>query len=84
MTDALLLGAGLPLIERLFPPVPFVQQLQQTRLLIVAVLMCCLAAAYLQLKHSHFICRRSLLLSCPSLPVGRRPALRNYKICLSR
>jgi len=45
----LLLGAGAPLIERLFPPVPLVQQLQQTPLLITSVVMCCLAAAYLAL-----------------------------------
>ncbi|HWE85640.1 MAG TPA: PP2C family protein-serine/threonine phosphatase [Terracidiphilus sp.] len=45
----LLLDAGVPLIERLFRPVPLVQQLQQTPLLIGFVLMCCLAAAYLAL-----------------------------------
>jgi hypothetical protein len=49
MTAVLLLGAGLPLFNQLFPPVPPDQQLQQTPLLIVAVLMCCLAAAYLAL-----------------------------------
>lgn len=42
-------GAGVPLIERLFPPLAPVQQLQQTPLLIIAILMCCLAAAYLAL-----------------------------------
>jgi len=45
----LLPDAGAPLIERMFRPVPLVQQLQQTPLLIVFVLMCCLAAAYLAL-----------------------------------
>ena len=45
----LLLNAGVPLIERLFRPVPLAQQLQQTPVLIVFVLMCCLAAAYLAL-----------------------------------
>jgi hypothetical protein len=49
MTAGLLLGARLPLIDRLFPPVPLVQQLQQTPDLVIAVLMCCLAAAYLAL-----------------------------------
>jgi len=41
--------AGVPLIEKLFSPVPLAQKLQQTPLLIVFVLMCCLAAAYLAL-----------------------------------
>jgi hypothetical protein len=45
MTAVLLLGAGLPLFNQLFPPVLPTQQLQQTPILIIAVLMCCLAAA---------------------------------------
>jgi hypothetical protein len=49
MTAVLLLGAGLPLIERLFPPVPLTEQVQNTPLLIASVLMCCLGAAYLAL-----------------------------------
>ena len=49
MTAVLLLGAGLPLFNQLFPPVLPTQQLQQTPILIIAVLMCCLAAAYLAL-----------------------------------
>lgn len=36
-------------MERLFPPLTPVQQLQQTPLLIIAILMCSLAAAYLAL-----------------------------------
>ena len=45
----LLLGAALPQFDRLFPPVPPAQQLQHTPTLIVAVLMVCLAAAFLAL-----------------------------------
>jgi hypothetical protein len=49
MTAVLLLDAGVPLIERLFPPMAADQQLQQTPILITAVLMGCIAAAYLAL-----------------------------------
>jgi len=49
MTAVFLLGAGVPLIEQLFPPMLPVQQLQQTPLLIIFVVMCSLAAAYLAL-----------------------------------
>lgn len=49
MTAVLLLNAGVPLIERLFPPMAADQQLQQTPILITAVLMGCIAAAYLAL-----------------------------------
>src|ERR1700678_2391361 len=45
----LFLGAALPHFDRLFPPVPPAQQLQHTPDLIIAVLMCCLAAAFLAL-----------------------------------
>ena len=44
-----LLGAALPQFSRYFPPVPPAQQLQHTPDLIIAVLMCCLAAAFLAL-----------------------------------
>jgi serine phosphatase RsbU (regulator of sigma subunit) len=49
MTAVLLLSADLPLMQKLFPPVPPTQQLQHTPDLIIAVLMCCLAAAFLAL-----------------------------------
>ena len=48
-TADLLLGAALPNFDRYFPPVPPAQQLQHTPDLIIAVLMCCLAAAFLAL-----------------------------------
>jgi hypothetical protein len=53
-TADLLLGAALPhpklaQLDRYFPPVPPAQQLQHTPDLIIAVLMCCLAAAFLAL-----------------------------------
>jgi|GEM_PF-1311399 len=53
-TADLLLGAALPQaalpqFDRYFPPVPPAQQLQETPVLIIAVLMCCLAAAFLGL-----------------------------------
>jgi serine phosphatase RsbU (regulator of sigma subunit) len=53
-TADLLLGAALPHValpnfDRYFPPVPPTQQLQHTPDLIIAVLMCCLAAAFLAL-----------------------------------
>jgi hypothetical protein len=49
MMAALILEAGVPLMQRLFPPVPLVLQVQQTPALILAVLDLCLAAAYLAL-----------------------------------
>jgi hypothetical protein len=49
MTAVLLLGEGLPLLNRLFPPVPLIEQVQNTPTLIFVVLMGCLAAAYLAL-----------------------------------
>jgi hypothetical protein len=49
-TADLLLGAALPQLARLFPPVPPAQLLQHTPTLIVAVLMGCLAAAFLGLS----------------------------------
>ncbi len=49
MTAVLLLGEGLPLLNRLFPPMPLTEQVQNTPLLITAVLMFCLAAAFLAL-----------------------------------
>jgi hypothetical protein len=49
MTAVLLVGARLPLIDRVFPPVPLAEQVQNTPLLITAVLMFCLAAAFLAL-----------------------------------
>lgn len=49
MAAVLLSGAGAPLLERMFPPVPLAQQLQRTPQLIIFVLMCSLAAAYLAL-----------------------------------
>jgi hypothetical protein len=49
MTAVLLLGAGLPLLHQFFPPVPLSAQVQNTPLLIVAVLLWCEAAAFLAL-----------------------------------
>jgi len=49
MTAVYLLGAEVPLLHRVFPPVPLAEQVQDTPTLILAVLMCCLAAAYLAL-----------------------------------
>jgi hypothetical protein len=49
MTAVLLISADLSLMQKLFPPVPPTQQLQHTPDLIIAVLMCCLAAAFLAL-----------------------------------
>jgi hypothetical protein len=49
MTTALLLGAALPLLQRLFPPVPPIVQIQYTPVLILGVLEICLAIAYLAL-----------------------------------
>jgi hypothetical protein len=44
-----LLGAGVPVLHQFFPPVPLAAQVQNTPTLILAVLMGCLAAAYLAL-----------------------------------
>jgi Stage II sporulation protein E (SpoIIE) len=52
VTALLLLDAGLPLSNRLFRPVLPAQQLQHTPTLIIAVLMGCLAAAFLALWRS--------------------------------
>ncbi len=49
MTAVLLYAADLPLMQRLFPTVSPDHQLQQTPILIIAVLMFCLGAAYLAL-----------------------------------
>jgi len=49
MTAALLLDAGHPLLQQIFPPVPLVEQMQNTPLLVTTVLMFCLAAAFLAL-----------------------------------
>ncbi len=49
MTAALLLGAGMPLFHQLFPPVPLVEQVQYTPSLILSVLACSIAAAFLAL-----------------------------------
>src|SRR3984957_4683381 len=48
-TADLLLGAALTQFSRLFPPLPPAQQLQRTPTLIIAVLMGCLAVAFLAL-----------------------------------
>jgi len=42
-------ATGVPLLRQLFPPVPLIEQVQNTPLAIVAVLLCCLGAAYLAL-----------------------------------
>jgi hypothetical protein len=49
MTPVLLLSADLPLMQKLFPPVPPALQLRYIPTLIIAVLMGCLAAAFLAL-----------------------------------
>jgi hypothetical protein len=49
MTPAFLVISGVPLLQRLFPPMPLAEQMQFTPFLILGVLMCCLAAAFLAL-----------------------------------
>ena len=49
MTADFLFGAGAPLLHQFFPPVLPAQQLQETPVLILAVLMGCLAVAFLAL-----------------------------------
>jgi len=49
MTAAILLSAGLPLLDRLFPPAPLIEQLHRTPMLIFGVMGCCLAAVFLAL-----------------------------------
>jgi len=49
MTPPHLLGAELPLLHQLFPPVPLIEQVQDIPVLVFAVLLCCLAVAYLAL-----------------------------------
>ena len=49
MTAASVVGAGVPLIERLFPPQSLIDQAQRTPMLVLGVLLCCLAAAFLAL-----------------------------------
>ena len=49
MTDLHLLAAALPLLQQLFPPVPLIKQVQDIPVLIGAVLLFCLAVAYLAL-----------------------------------
>ena len=49
MTAVLFLGAGQPLLQRLFPPVPLIEQVHRTPTLVFGVLYFCLAVAYLAL-----------------------------------
>jgi hypothetical protein len=49
MTAALTLAAAVPLTERLFPPQSLIDQAQHTPMLVLGVLLCCLAAAFLAL-----------------------------------
>jgi hypothetical protein len=49
MTAALILGAGVPLLTQLFSPVPLIEQVQNTPLMILAVLVCCQGVAFLAL-----------------------------------
>ena len=49
MTPAFLVTSGVPLMQRLFPPMPLAEQMQHTPFLVLGVLMCCLAAAFLAL-----------------------------------
>jgi hypothetical protein len=49
MIAALLLDASVPLLHQLFTPLSLTEQLQHTPNLILAVLLCCLATAYLAL-----------------------------------
>ncbi|MDR3754588.1 MAG: PP2C family protein-serine/threonine phosphatase [Terracidiphilus sp.] len=49
MTAVLLLGPGQPLLQQLFPPVPLIEQVHRTPMLIFGVLYFCLAVAYLAL-----------------------------------
>ncbi len=46
---AVLLAGNVPLMQQLFPPVPLIEQVQNMPLLMTAVLLYCLAAAYLAL-----------------------------------
>ena len=49
VTAVLLLNAGLPLLQHLFPPVPLIQQVRNTPTAIVAVLLWCEGIAFLAL-----------------------------------
>jgi hypothetical protein len=49
MMAALILASGVPLMQQLFPPVPLIEQVHRTPMLIFGVLQCCLAAAFLAL-----------------------------------
>ena len=49
MTAVLLLNSGLPLLQELFPPVPLIQQVQDTPMVIIAVLLWCQGVAFLAL-----------------------------------
>jgi hypothetical protein len=44
-----LLGAEMPLLHQIFPPLPLIELVQDIPVLIFAVLLCCLAVAYLAL-----------------------------------
>ena len=47
MTAAILLAAAAPWLRQLFPPASMAEQIQRTPILVFAVLISCLAAAYL-------------------------------------
>ena len=52
VTAVLLLNAGLPLLQHLFPPVPLIQQVRNTPTAIVAVLLWCEGIAFLALSRA--------------------------------
>jgi Stage II sporulation protein E (SpoIIE) len=49
MTAVLFLSSGHPLLQQFFPPVPLIEQVENIPTVIVAVLDCCLTAAFLAL-----------------------------------
>lgn len=49
MTPAFIVASGVPLMRQLFPSMPLAEQMQFTPFLVIGVLMCCLAAAFLAL-----------------------------------
>ncbi len=49
MTASLLLTAAVPMLQQLFTPAPLIDQVHHTPMLVLGVLMCCLAAAFLAL-----------------------------------
>ena len=79
MTILLLVAAGVPLMQRLFPPQPLIEQVHRTPMLIFGVLQLCLASAFLATRWSDSK-RAALRLHCHAVSESAlKPAARENR-----